>query len=281
MPSSDKLDSLQERLDAHIEAARTTLVLEDFVRHSGQAKLPIRPHFLKEITAGGLRYGDTIMVYGRPGAGKTALAVNIAASLLVQQQTVLYCGNEESRERNGLRFLSLLSNTSLRDLDSADSELSKQAVSSAFEKAQGLNWAGLHFTEQLSLGEILEHILELKPNVVVLDQIRNLDRDNEQTAGLENAMRWLRTVGIKHKAIGIATAQAYAGAEGKEVLGLTDLDSSKTGVQGACDLMVGIGVSEALHAAGRRCISVPRNKLTGIIEHRYVRVDLQHTRILE
>ena len=40
-----------------------------------------------------------------------------------------------------------------------------------------------------------------------------------------------------------------------------DVDSSNTGIPGAADLMIGVGVTDALEKAGQRLLSLPKNKL--------------------
>ena len=62
----------------------------------------------EEIRGGALR-GDHIVIFGRPNAFKSMLAVHIASTFLRQGVRVLYLCNEESRERYIPRFLSRLS----------------------------------------------------------------------------------------------------------------------------------------------------------------------------
>ena len=42
-----------------------------------------------------------------------------------------------------------------------------------------------------------------------------------------------------------------------------DVDSSNTGIPGACDVMIGIGASGEDEASGRRVLSLPKNKRSG------------------
>ncbi len=60
---------------------------------------------------------------------------------------------------------------------------------------------------------------------------------------------------------------------------MTDLDNSKTGIPGAVDVMIGIGASRDDEAAGRRVLSLPKNKLGGIHEFFPVQVDFQTNKI--
>ncbi len=286
MRSDKQAVAAERKLDAFIEDTvnkleRTLLTQDDFVTYCTQEKVRIRPVWLNKICLGGLRPGDTVLCFGRPGAAKTMLAVNIAAAFAVQCYPVLYVGNEEERRAIGLRFLSLLGGEKLRDMNAEDKAVAKAAIAVAFPKANALGLSNVHFlSEQTSLESLAPYLEAIRPRCLVIDQIRNVTTGGESmTSDLEKTMREVRKLARAYKLVGIGTAQATATAEGKEILSLLDLDASKTGVQGACDLMIGVGVTDDLRKQGRRILSVCRNKISGIIDHTNVAVDEQLTKI--
>jgi hypothetical protein len=75
--------------------------------------------------------------------------------------------------------------------------------------------------------------------------------------------------------------QAGATAEGKQVLDLADIDGAKTGLQGACDAIIGLGKGPNDEAEKKRVMSICRNKISGTITQFPVFIDTQHTRIMD
>jgi hypothetical protein len=124
-----------------------------------------------------------------------------------------------------------------------------------------------------TLAELDKLVRKIQPQVVIVDQMRNLQvRGSENfTQNLDAIARGIRALGIRHKAATIAVVQAGDSATGKSRLTMGDIDSSNTGIPGAADVLIGVGVTESLEAAGMRVLSLPKNKLTGIHESFEVR----------
>ena len=92
--------------------------------------------------------------------------------------------------------------------------------------------------------------------------MRNLNVKAESRANqLEAAAISIRNIGKKYDAIAISVSQAGDSAEGKAILTMSDIDNSKTGLPGACDVLMGIGSTEEQKREGLRVISLPKNKL--------------------
>jgi hypothetical protein len=66
--------------------------------------------------------------------------------------------------------------------------------------------------------------------------------------------------------------QAGDSARGKAVLDDGDIDSSNTGIPGAADVLIGIGMTEQLESAGLRMLSLCKNKASFVHGHFTVRV---------
>ena len=122
-----------------------------------------------------------------------------------------------------------------------------------------------------STREVTAEMEKYNPDILVLDQLRNLhvDEDNKVLA-LEKAARQARTWGQRYSCVVVSVTQAGDSAEGKAVLKQGDVDWSNTGIPGACDVMIGLGASEAQQQAGELMISLPKNKASG--NHEYFAV---------
>jgi hypothetical protein len=90
----------------------------------------------------------------------------------------------------------------------------------------------------------------------------------------------VRQIGSRQNALAISVTQAGESAAGKPVLDMEDVDFSNTGIQGAVDVMIGIGASKDDENAGRRVISLPKNKRTGRHDFFPVEVDIQLNRVV-
>jgi replicative DNA helicase len=62
-----------------------------------------------DVALGGLQPSDLIILAGRPGTGKTALALNIAASAAAQQKHVAFLSLEMGSQQLGVRLLAMRS----------------------------------------------------------------------------------------------------------------------------------------------------------------------------
>lgn len=252
------------------------------LQEGSAGKIKVYPPQLNAQLNGGVRLGHTALVFGRPGACKTLLAINIAAGFLAQGMRVLYIGNEEPKRELAMRWLSLLGKQKLHDLDSADAEHSKAAIEKAYAAAAERLPLLSVVTGISSLPTVENLARHLQPKVIVLDQLRHMHTGNEgegRTQAMEEAQRQFRAMADSLGFFGITISQAGGFAEGKLILDMGDLDSSKTGTQGAVDLILGVGVNETYKAQGMRMLSICRNKVSG--KHCFfpVRVDEQHTRI--
>jgi replicative DNA helicase len=267
----------------------STKVGFDDIFSSQFAKLPCRPRALCKTLRGGMRPGNNMLVFARPGAGKTLLCTNIAGSYASQGHKVLHIINEEAAQAVALRYLSYMASglnndgPTLDQMGAADEGVARKAVALAMERANKAGYQNVHIVYGLTTLPQIRYVIErVEPRVLVLDQVRNISAGGEGlTQNLELVTRELRKFSHEYSLIGIGVSQAGESAEGKALLRLTDLDSSKTGAQGACDLMVGIGVTPELRAEGRRWVCVCRNKISGVIEDFMISVDEQRTKIIE
>ena len=276
-------DETQELLAkyARLSAGETTsatiarLSVEDF-EDDKSARIPIAPDRLNAFIGGGVLRGHCIVVYGRPESGKSMFGINQAAHALRNGYRVLYVANEEPAQEITKRLLSRLAAINIVKLRDRDT------LREAFRRVEEpyANWFLMHKTG-VTAGDIGRYCEAVKPDFVIVDQLKNLSCPNDNRAlQLDTVARQVRELGTTHNCVTIAITQAGASAEGKLVLGLNDVEWSNTGIPGAADLMVGIGVDAEFDASGKRMLSVPKNKVNGAHGAFHVWVDPQQTALL-
>jgi archaellum biogenesis ATPase FlaH len=233
------------------------------------------PNSLNERLDGGLLRGHHVVIFARPEVGKTTFVVNCNRGFLRQQLKVLYCGNEDPIEDVVLRHVSCLSDMTkhevIDDPESAD------------HNARECGYDNLVLASMTpgTPKEIEALVLEHKPDVLVVDQLRNLMVGEENfTRQLERAAQAVRAIGKKHNCLVLSVTQAGDSASGKSILDMGDVDSSNTGIPAQADVMIGIGMSRDDELQGRRVLSLPKNKAGGNHDSFPVRVDLAKSRVL-
>ena len=232
------------------------------------------PRTLNERLDGGMLRGHHIVVFARPEMGKTMFIVNCCYGFLVQGLTVLYVGNEEPIEDVGIRMISRLTGKDRHAvLDSPDE---------SYEEACQHGYGNMYM-QRMTPGtprQIEELVVKVKPDVLIVDQLRNIGmKEDNFVRHLEKAANSIRQIAGKHHCLAISITQAGDSASGKAVLDMGDIDSSNTGIPGACDVMIGIGATTTDEQAGRRVLSLPKNKRSGNHEFFPVRVVPQLSKI--
>lgn len=105
---------------------------------------------LDRVLGGGIVKGSLVLVGGEPGIGKSTLLLQMAA---YQRAKTLYVSGEES----------------------------VQQIKSRAERIQAPH-GGMLVVAETNLHKILQHILQIKPQVVVIDSIQTLYRDEMESA---------------------------------------------------------------------------------------------------
>lgn len=242
------------------EAVMVGASVTDLVRtsYTDEALIKVWPPALNDKLDGGCLPGHHIVVFARPEMGKTMFLVNAMAGFLAQDRRVLYIGNEDPISDIVLRVVGRLTGMTkheiMDDPDLADTEARRVGY-------ENLILAGL---APGSPREIERLILEYKPQVLLIDQLRNLNVGEEHfVQKLEKAATAARNLGKKHDLLVISVTQAGDSASGKAVLDMGDIDSSNTGIPAQADVMVGIGATREDEAMGRRVLSLCKNKRSG------------------
>jgi len=267
----DEFNRLRAGQDTNGEEQDTfngTDILSILTHTDTSNRIQLLPHALNRRCGGGAWRGAHIFLYARPNAGKTLFAINLAMGFIKQDLRVLYLGNEDATIAMVPRFVSNLTEIPLKELVNRHDEAVPILEQRGFNN---LYWRHLN---PGTIGEIDLAIQEVSPDVVIVDQLINLDAGRaEGVAAMDYLAKQLRRLYIRHNVLGISIGQAGDSATGKAVLKMEDVYGSKTAIQAATDLMVGLGSDDVLSGIGQAMVSITKNKLGPIHEAFAVRMD--------
>lgn len=267
-----KAEDLADDEEAVIRGASVRELVESHFTQEGLIRM--LPSSLNERLDGGLRRGHHALIFARPEVGKTMFVINMMSGFLRDGHTVLYIGNEDPLPDVVMRVITRLtgktSDAVRADPDAADAEA----------REVGYNNLVLAALCPGTPREIEALVTEYKPDIVVVDQLRNLHvAEDNRVIQLEKAATAMRNLGKRHKVLVVSVTQAGDSASGKAVLDMGDVDFSNTGIPAQTDLMVGIGMTQQDEVAGRRVLSLSKNKRTGRHDFFPVHVDTTINRI--
>ena len=248
---------------------------ELFAARSAENRITVYPPVLNDALEGGALRGHHIVLFAVTDLGKTLFSLNMVRGFIENGLRVLYVGNEDPLSDLIERFLVCLTGKD------------KWTVRKNPEKTENLarkkGWDNLIWAELCpgTLEEIGSLIEKYKPDVLIVDQIRNLDTgDKDFVRTLEKAAKGMRNFAKRHSLLAISITQAADSADGRAVLGRGDIDNSNVGIPGTADLMLGIGATQQQEFEGVRTLSFPKNKISGqkqplqvFFNHKTMRVD--------
>lgn len=230
-------------------------------RLDGSNRHVVSPRVLNQHIAGGVVAGHNVTIFGRPESGKTALAITMACGFARRGLRVLYIGNEDPVQDLMVRMITNFTNKTVDELALDPQGGEVEAL------AKGAKNMVVKATAPGTIAEIETLIKRHKPDVLFVDQLRNISsgKSDNYTQLLDKNAQAVRALGKRYSLVTVSVTQAGDSASGRPVLDMGDVDSSNTGIPGAADLMIGVGVTEALDRAGQRALSLCKNKL-GVVK---------------
>jgi len=247
-------DALEARQGYSVEE----LVQEGFDRGN---LIHVYPTSLNDRLDGGVKPGHHIILFARPEMGKTMMTIEMMAGFARQGLTVLYIGNEDPLDDINMRVVNRLSGMTKADV------IAQPKLADTKAREAGYDCIILKSLAPGTPREIQALIEKYQPDVLVLDQLRNLNMGQDNyVLKLEEAATTARTWAKRYSCVVVSVTQAGDSASGKAVLDLGDVDYSNTGIPAQADLMVGMGASEAQAKQGEVMISLPKNKISGCHE---------------
>jgi replicative DNA helicase len=212
-----------------------------------------------------LRWGDFVVVAGRPDKGKTtfvASEVSFLAQQLLGEQTVVWLNNEGPGERIKQRVYQAAVGLTLSQMIEAHQ---RGELESRYLELMGMTDRvrvfDIHGMDTVSVERIIETNAAGVVVYDMLDNIRGFGDSARTDIRLERMYQWARELGVKYQCIGIATSQISADGDGLLFPTMHMLKDGKTGKQGACDVQIMIGASDEPGMQSIRGIGVVKNKL--------------------
>jgi len=281
--STELMDRLQALdfaydLDLGVDDEYSGVDIDTLLEGTTNANLiRVAPPSLNRRLGGGALRGHHIIVAARPEVGKSLVVLHMAHGFVQQNLKVLHIGNEDPTVGLVLRFVSNLTGHTRAQMISNREETMRIARERNYDLA---TFIGL---SPGSIPEIRSLIHKHTPDVLIVDQLRNLTagKSENRTVQLETVARGIRDLARQYKLLAISVTQAADSATNKLRLDMGDIDSSNTGIPGACDAMVMVGMNEMYYNNGERQLTLAKNKLGGVHESWPIRVDITRSRIVD
>lgn len=231
-----------------------------------------------------LQSGDSIVVAMRPDAGKTTFCTQVVTYMAPQvdvlfpgeNRSILWFNNEGPGRKIVMRAFQSALNATVEDLvklsnqpASKGKEQYKTKVREDYAAALGGRPGVLRIFDVHGMWnhEVEDLMRKYKPALVVFDMIDNIkfgdaisNNGSRTDQVLEAMYQWARMMGVKHDCATIATSQLSADADGVSFPTLPQLKDSKTGKQGACDVIITIGKLNDPVLENSRYIGTTKNK---------------------
>ena len=237
--------------------------------------ITLYPQSLSDRLGGGGKRGHHVTLYGRPESAKTATAINMTCGIGRQNKRALYFINEDRPEDIIIRMVSNFTGMTKHQIRDNPIKARNLAYEGGFGNVSVIS------VSPGTLAQIERSIEKHDPDVIVVDQLRNLKvKADNRVNQLEYAATGVRNIAKSADVLAISVTQAGDSADNKAVLEMGDIDFSNTGIPAQADLLLGVGVTPELEAEGLRVFSMPKNKISGDHGNFPVRVIPQLSRVV-
>lgn len=212
-----------------------------------------------------LRWGDFLIVAGRPDKGKTtfvASEVSYLAQQLPGEKTAVWLNNEGPGQRIKQRVYQAAVGLTLSQMIAAHQagELEVE-YNRMMGMADRVRVFDIHGMDTVAVERIIETNNAGLVVYDMIDKIRGFGDAARTDLGLEKMYDWARELCVKYECVGMATSQISVEGDGLLFPTMPMLKDSKTGKQGACDVQIMIGASNEPGMQSIRGIGVVKNKL--------------------
>lgn len=229
-----------------------------------------------------LRGGDFIIIAARPDKGKTTfcaseltyMAAQIEGVYPGENRSILWFNNEGPGNEIVKRNFQAALNATTEDLvklsnTPSDNPKWRTKVREDYAMALGGRPGVLRIFDihDMFSHEVEDIMKSHTPAVVLFDMVDNIkfsgdtNNNGQRTDQLLEAMyQWARLIGVKYDCAVLATSQLSADADGVSYPTLPQLKDSKTGKQGAADVIITIGALNDPVLENSRYIGTTKNK---------------------
>lgn len=280
----DKMERYEQDLQRKVKTPQVLDAIEDLLKaEENDEGLSWHLRCLNEHIKPA-RAGDFIVIAARPDKGKTTFCAHMLTHMSAQvdklypgeNRSILWFNNEGPGKNIVMRnFQSAIGATTeeLVKLSNTPAdpgfEKYKTKVRQDYVAALGgrpgvLRVFDIHDMWNHEVEDIMK---QYRPAAVLFDMVDNIkfggeaNNNGQRTDQLLEAMyQWARLMGVKHDCSVFATSQLSADADGEAWPTLPQLKDSKTGKQGAADVIITIGTVNDPTLVNSRYIGTTKNK---------------------
>lgn len=276
------VERFEQQIDRKVKNPQVLDPIEDLLKAEENDeglhfRLPCLNRHLKP-----LRGGDFVIVAARPDKGKTTFCASeltyMAAQVDVlypgEKRSILWFNNEGPGNRIVMRNFQAALNATTEELVALSNKPStdpkwKTQVREHYAAALGGRPGVLRIFDIHDMWnhEVEDIMKQYNPAVVLFDMVDNIkfggevNNNGQRTDQLLEAMyQWARLMGVKHDCAVLATSQLSADADGVSYPTLPQLKDSKTGKQGAADIIITLGALNDPVLENSRYIGTTKNK---------------------
>lgn len=244
---------------------------------NNESPILVFPKSLNDALGGNFIRGNHMFLFGRPETGKTAVSLTLCYGFLRHNHKVLYLANEEPHIQILKRLMARMNDKPYDWVKANPFEATAGAKKRGYLPENMMLWQP---DQGGSLAGLQKRAERFKPDVVIVDQLRNMEApgDSEHTK-YEHLGKKIRDLAKQYNFAAVTIGQAGAEAEDKAVLSMNDVYGSKTGLQGATDVMIGVGCTEEMKTRGEIVMTPVKNKLNGNHRPFKLRIDKSRSKI--
>jgi replicative DNA helicase len=281
---ANNVEKFEQQLNRKVKNPQVLDPIEDLLKAEEDDRglhfrLPCLNRHLKP-----LRAGDFGLIAARPDKGKTTfcaseltfMAAQVDALYPDETRSILWFNNEGPGRNIVMRNFQAALNATTEDLVKLSNtpadpgfEKYKTKVRQDYAAALGGRPGVLRVFDIHDMwNHEVEDIMKAhRPALVLFDMVDNIkfggdtNNNGQRTDQLLEAMyQWVRMMGVKHDCAMLATSQLSADADGLSYPTLPMLKDSKTGKQGAADIIITIGALNDPVLENSRYIGTTKNK---------------------
>ena len=278
----NNVERFEQQVDRKVKNPQVLDPIEDLLRAEENDtglhwRLPCLNRHIKP-----LRPGDFAIIAARPDKGKTTFCASELTYMAAQvdplypgeNRSILWFNNEGPGNNIVMRNFQAALDATTEDLVKLSNTPSinprwKTKVREDYAAALGGRPGVLRIFDIHGMWnhEVEDIMKSHKPAIVLFDMVDNIkfggetNNNGQRTDQLLEAMyQWARLMGVKHDTAVLATSQISADGDGVSYPTLPQLKDSKTGKQGAADLIITLGALNDPVLENFRYIGCTKNK---------------------
>lgn len=229
----------------------------------------------------GLVGGATIAVGARPDKGKSSFLAAVLTHFAPQMDDYFEAGRPLlwlNNEGSGKRIIPRIYQAALKKTTTDIIQMAQAGtLVPAYTKAMrgDLHRIRVKDMHGASLAQIEQVVEAMNPAVVVFDMVANFRLGSNVNGGnktdeIEAKWQTIREMAVRHDFVAIGTIQVSADGDDQLFPPYSALKDSKTGVQGAVDIILMLGALNSPEMQTIRGLSTPKNKFAIAGKQSYV-----------